>query len=78
MRSDGRTVSEWEDSVLFDADDPDFSNLTANGNGILNSNPPLVATSATERLQMLNTLMRKGKFFFSSIASQGGNVGNEK
>ncbi|XP_055685251.1 protein pinocchio [Lutzomyia longipalpis] len=59
MRSDGRTVSEWEDSVLFDADDPDFSNLTANGNGILSSNPSLVATTATERLHMLNTLMRK-------------------
>ncbi|GAB0089426.1 hypothetical protein DMENIID0001_039640 [Sergentomyia squamirostris] len=64
MRSDGRMLSEWEDNVLFDADDPDFVNLTANGNSIRNSNPPLVAT---ERLQMLNSFMLKDHLLYLRV-----------
>lgn len=30
-------VSEWEDSVLFDADDPDFCNLNPNETNVLNN-----------------------------------------
>lgn len=28
-------VSEWEDNVLFDADDPDFCGATSNANNVL-------------------------------------------
>ncbi|XP_005181677.2 protein pinocchio isoform X1 [Musca domestica] len=30
-------VTEWEDSVLFDADDPDFCNVNPNVNNVLNN-----------------------------------------
>lgn len=53
MKSDGRinqilttVVSEWEDNVLFDADDPDFRNSS---------------TTATSSMQVLNAIMIKGK-----------------
>lgn len=54
MKSDGRNilssvVSEWEDNVLFDADDPDFAKTNTN------------ATAAN--LNVLNAYMLKGKFF---------------
>lgn len=29
-------VSEWEDGVLFDADDPDFCNVNSNVSNVLN------------------------------------------
>lgn len=59
MKSDGRNilssvVSEWEDNVLFDADDPDFAKTTTN------------ATAAN--LNVLNAYMLKGeccKLFYS-------------
>lgn len=68
MKSDGRknilssVVSEWEDNVLFDADDPDFAKTSTN------------ATAAN--LSVLNAYMLKGEFSHGfqallSIASLG-------
>lgn len=66
MKSDGllnkplrSVVSEWEDNILFDADDPDFrSSSTA-----LASAATVVSSSAA----VLNALMMKGE-------SNGGNI----
>lgn len=54
MKSDGRNilssvVSEWEDNVLFDADDPDFAKTGTN------------ATAAN--LNVLNGYMLKGESY---------------
>lgn len=62
MKSDGRNilssvVSEWEDNVLFDADDPDFAKSTTNTVNVTSSN----------NLHVLNALMLKGKFFISTL-----------
>lgn len=58
MKSDGRTilssvVSEWEDNVLFDADDPDFAKTTSAAN--------------TANLNVLNAYMLKGEFHLKFI-----------
>lgn len=62
MKSDGhKHFSEWEDSVLFDADDPDFCG-TIDGS---RPNPALINTHHTDgmrktsSLQVLNTLLFK-------------------
>lgn len=60
MKSDGRReFSEWEDNVLFDADDPDFCE-----NG-MRPNPPLITVDGTRisasSLQVLNSLLHNGK-----------------
>lgn len=54
MKSDGRNilssvVSEWEDNVLFDADDPDFAKTSTNA-------PPA-------NLNVLNAYMLKGESY---------------
>lgn len=54
MKSDGRNilssvVSEWEDNVLFDADDPDFAKTSTN------------ATAAN--LNVLSALSIYGEFY---------------
>lgn len=51
MKSDGRNilstvVSEWEDNVLFDADDPDFAKSSTN--------------APAPNLNVLNAYMLKG------------------
>lgn len=56
MKSDGRNilssvVSEWEDNVLFDADDPDFAK----------SNTNVASLATTANLNVLNAYMLKGK-----------------
>lgn len=56
MKSDGRNilssvVSEWEDNVLFDADDPDFAKSSTN----------IANLGATANLNVLNAYMLKGK-----------------
>lgn len=48
-------VSEWEDNVLFDADDPDFGTDSTN-NG-----------TTTPGLQTLNAIISKGNTFCYSI-----------
>jgi len=56
MKSDGRNilssvVSEWEDNVLFDADDPDFAKSSTN----------IANLGAAANLNVLNAYMLKGK-----------------
>lgn len=57
MKSDGRNilssvVSEWEDNVLFDADDPDFAKSSTS-----------ISLGATNNLNVLNAYMLKGKLY---------------
>lgn len=48
-------VSEWEDNVLFDADDPDFGTDSTNN------------ASTAPGLQALNAIITKGNIFRYSI-----------
>lgn len=57
--SDRLDYSEWENDVLFDADDPDFSsNTESNNNDLVSTITP--AMRKTNSLQVLNTLLFKG------------------
>lgn len=60
MKSGDRLdYSEWEDDVLFDADDIDFlSNSESNNNDLVSTITP--AMRKTNSLQVLNTLLFKG------------------
>lgn len=60
MKSTDRLdYSEWENDVLFDADDPDFSsNSESNNNDLVSTITP--AMRKTNSLQVLNTLLFKG------------------
>ncbi|XP_017481477.1 PREDICTED: protein pinocchio isoform X2 [Rhagoletis zephyria] len=62
--SNGAMVTEWEDNVLFDADDPDFCGMSSNVANVFNTTatanimaqPPILvsATGANDSLNALN------------------------
>lgn len=62
MKSDGRRdFSEWEDNVLFDADDPDFCGTLENG---IRTNAPIITvdgTRITSNIHVLNSLLFNGE-----------------
>lgn len=67
-RAIGRdVVSEWEDNIIFDADDPDFCSASPNDENVLSTKtltlmaqPPIVRCTDNSN-NKLNVLTMKGK-----------------
>lgn len=66
------SVSEWEDSVMFDEDDPDFAAAKCisgvNGSAVLTGNLAVLRpASQAVAACVLNSLMLKGECIASSL-----------